>query len=205
LKVAGVLLAAGSSSRLGKPKQLLQWHGSLLINHITNIIKSSKVDDLVVVLGYKRQAIEQALDKTQKIYYNNEWQKGKSESIKLGLKSVSDEYDAVMYFTIDQPFISRQLIDCLIDKASKSISEIIATRSKNISTIPMLFKKTCFDQLNSLVGEEGGKKIISNPDLSIDYVEWEDARILIDIDTESGYHRALKADIDSYRKSNDLI
>ena len=159
----------------------------------------------MVVLGYKKQSIEQVLDKTLKIYYNNEWQKGKSESIKLGLKGASEEYDAVIYFTIDQPFISRQLIDCLIDKASTTRSEIIATRSKNISTIPMIFKKTCFDHLNCLVGEEGGKKIISSPDLTIDYVEWEDARILIDIDTESGYQRALKADIDSNRKSNDLI
>jgi molybdenum cofactor cytidylyltransferase len=196
LKVSAVLLASGASRRLGRPKQLLEWRGSLLINKIIDSIQESMIDELVIVLGYKHDEISKILGKSHQILVNKTWELGKSESIKNSLHEIAPRSDAVVFFSIDQPFLSTELINQIVFKARSSEEDIIATRSGGISTIPMLFKKRVFNSFEILQGEEGGKKLLALPQYKSDYIDWDDERILIDLDTESSYQAALKADSD---------
>jgi len=195
LKINGVLLASGASRRLGRPKQLLPWQGSVLINKIIDTINNSIIDDLIIVLGYKHDEITTVLDKSHQILINKAWKLGKSEAIKLGLNEIASRSEAVVFFTIDQPFLSYELIDQIAIMARSSGADIIATRSRGVTTVPMLFKNSTFQALLALEGEQGGKNIFTMPQFKSDVVCWNDERILIDIDTQSSYQRALKADL----------
>jgi len=194
LKVSGVLIASGASRRLGKPKQLLPWQGSALINKIIDNIRKSAIDELVIVLGYKHKEISNVLDKSNQILINENWELGKSESIKMGLHEIALRSDAVVFFTSDQPFLSVELIDQIIIKASITGADIVTTRSGDITSIPTLFKNSTFKSLLDLQDEDGGKKVINTQKYETDFVYWDDQRILIDIDTECDYQTVLKAD-----------
>ena len=194
MKVSGVLIASGASRRLGKPKQLLPWQGSVLINKIIDNIRKSAIEELIIVLGYKHKEISNVLDKSNQIMINENWELGKSESIKMGLHEIALRSDAVVFFTSDQPFLSAELFDQIIIKASITGADIVTTRSGDITSIPTLFKNSTFKSLLDLQDEDGGKKVINMQKYETDFVYWDDQRILIDIDTECDYQTVLKAD-----------
>jgi molybdenum cofactor cytidylyltransferase len=196
LRVGAVLLASGASRRLGRPKQLLEWQGSYLINKIIETIENSNIDELVIVLGYKHVEISKFINKPHQILINTSWDFGKSEAIKIGLTEIALRSDAVVFFSVDQPFLTTELINQIILLAKSSDADIIATRSGDIVTIPMLFKKNVFCSFDGLKGEEGGKKILLLPQYKSDFVCWSDERILIDLDTEAAYQEALQADFE---------
>jgi len=198
LVISAVLLASGASKRLGRPKQLLPWGNNFLINKIIEIIQNSNVDEIILVLGYEFSNMVEYIDKDVTIVNNNVWRLGKSTSIKKGLAAIQADANAVIFFTIDQPFLATSLINQLIDKANTTQASIISTHCNGINTVPMLFKRECFPQLNALEMEQGGKKIINCREYQVEYVNWEDKRILIDIDTEEDYNKALKLENKSF-------
>jgi molybdenum cofactor cytidylyltransferase len=108
------------------------------------------------------------------------------------LEFVNPHADAVIFFTIDQPFLTPDLIDTIINLSSKPCASIIATRVEKVITIPMLFRRDCFSRLEKLEGETGGKKLLNDPDLQKEFVDWDDERILVDIDSEADYETALR-------------
>lgn len=191
MNVYGILLASGASRRLGKPKQLLDWGGKFLINHVIDEILQSKISQLVVVLGANFARIEPIIESHSKIIFNPHWEDGKSTSIKIGLEDVESESDATMFFIIDQPFLNWKLINALIQRIDHSSANIVATKINSILTTPMLFKNTYYDQLKSLSGERGGKYVANNAN-DIIHLNWPDERLLLDIDTEEDYVKLLK-------------
>lgn len=191
MKVCGILLASGASRRLGEPKQLLKWEGKFLINHVIYEIVQSQINDLSVVLGANSEIISRIIEKDVKIIVNQEWGKGKSTSIIKGLDTLGHEIDAVIFFSVDQPFINRDLINKLIEAGSNSSANVVASRVNNTLTIPMLFKKAYFDQLKELTGEQGGKYLVKGSK-DVLYLDWYDQRLLLDIDTKEDYEKILK-------------
>jgi len=179
---------------MGKPKQLLPWHGTTLINHVIDTIEESIIEDLIIVLGYNHQVIKKQVREWPAVVINNAWKSGKSASVKCGLGMIPEETDCVVYFTIDQPFITVSLIEQLVYAAGRTDAAIIACRCKEIPTVPMLFKRDAFEHIRALKGEEGGKSLLALPNLPVSFVEILDERILLDIDTEEDYQKALAVD-----------
>ncbi|MDO9546707.1 MAG: nucleotidyltransferase family protein, partial [Pelolinea sp.] len=161
LIVSGILLAAGSSKRLGYPKQLLEWNDQYLINYIIYEILKSRINELFVVLGDHYQDLSKIIDQRVKIVYNSNWAEGKSSSIKTGVAHLGESTIGAMFFVVDQPFINYKIIDTLIQEFKKSPDFIIAPRIKRRICNPVLFSRRFFDDLNDLSGEEGGKVIIN--------------------------------------------
>jgi len=179
---------------------LLPWGDTVLINHVTRVIQASKINDLVVVLGYKHEKIMQAYKNPANTIFNHGWKNGKSAAIKQGLTSVAAESEAAIFFSVDQPFISSELINSLINCAEETKSTIVATRMNGITTVPMLFTRALFPQFAILEGEEGGRKLLNNPQNTVEILDSKDERILIDIDSETDYKSALAAD--TWKNSN---
>lgn len=195
MNIGIIILAAGTSSRMGVPKQLLLIEGKTLIKRVVEVAIDTSCYPIVTVLGANKELIKKELSKVPiTIIDNPQWEKGMSSSIKMGLAGTYmtlKEIDAIIFLTVDMPFVSANLINEMIKKATenKEIS-IVACQYENqkgTSTlgIPVLFKRDLFNDLLELTGDEGAKKIVlKNKDKTalIDFPEGK-----IDLDTIDEY------------------
>jgi molybdenum cofactor cytidylyltransferase len=190
-KISGILLASGASRRMKSTKQLLEWHGEYLINHVVREILESRIDELLVILGANYDEIINVIDQRPKIVRNSGWIIGKSSSIKLGVISAGIIPDGVIFFLVDQPFINKAIINTLIYYFQNSTENIIVPRVNGRLCTPVLFGKKYYKKLISLSGEQGGKEIIKKAK-DVRWVDWEDEKLLVDIDTEEDYKYLIK-------------
>jgi len=192
-KTGIIILAAGSSSRLGQPKQLLSYqHKSLLDNTIEEAKKAT--DGLVlVILGGNRVQIEENIDHSGiRIVGNPDWEEGISSSIRLGLAIAGEEnedLDRVILTVCDQPFITAEIFRGLISKEASSGKGIVASSYGGTLGTPVLFDKRYFSELSLLKGTEGAKKVITKFKDIVAAVAFEKGEI--DIDTPEDYNRLL--------------
>ena len=145
LKIGGILLAAGGSSRLGKPKQLLKFQSRSLIRIDADTLTNSLCRPIVVVLGAEtdRSAFEVA-DLPVGVCANGEWQTGMGSSIRSGLQHLlgnEPDLDAVVIALCDQPLVTAADIDSLITEFITTTSPIVAARYGGIVGVPALFSK----------------------------------------------------------------
>ncbi|MDF2157960.1 nucleotidyltransferase family protein [Algoriphagus sp. CAU 1675] len=168
LKTGIIILAAGSSSRLGQPKQLIQFKGKCLLQNAIEAAQRSKSDHLVVVLGFNPELIKTGFDSgTVPYVVNNNWSNGMASSIQTGLNFLlsKGELDQVVLMLCDQPHVTSSLIDQLIEKKEESKKGIIASYYSGTLGVPALFEKKYFPKLFELEGAEGARKIIAqNPE-----------------------------------------
>lgn len=177
-----ILLAAGSSSRLGRPKQLLPWRGTTLLGYTLQQINLSNIENIILVLGANAETIENSLDLAKlRIVYNPAWETGKASSIQCGLNAIQEECSQMMFFLCDQPFLTSELINTVIQTANTTDAEIIAPTVGEVIINPVLFKKKTFSAFNSLKGDQGGKCLFDQFPMQL--VNWRDDRILVDVDT----------------------
>jgi molybdenum cofactor cytidylyltransferase len=190
IHISGILLASGASRRIKSTKQLLIFQRKYLINYVINKILESKIDELFVILGYHHDEIANVIDPRPKIVDNPGWKIGKSSSIKMGVKFAEKNTDGVIIFLVDQPFINKEIINTLINEFQRSIENIIVPRVNGRLCNPVLFGKKYYEELMDLSGEQGGKVII-NKAKDIRWIDWEDERLLLDIDTDEDYKNIL--------------
>jgi molybdenum cofactor cytidylyltransferase len=182
-------LAAGSSSRLGRPKQLLPYHGDSLIAHAADTAIESDAAPVVVVLGDNANIISKELDeKKLHITYNDQWQEGMASSLRCGISTVlqiAPECDAVILMVCDQPFVDGELLNSLIRSQRNSGKRIVACQYGDTLGVPALFHRSLFDEIRQVQGDHGAKKIIREHQDELITLPFEKGAI--DIDTESDY------------------
>ena len=158
--VGAVILAAGGSSRLGRPKQLLMFRGETLIRRAVRAAAEAGCDPIVVVIGETGDAIREELRGTRAtIAENQEWQRGLGTSIRCGLRKVVST-DAVVLLTCDQPHVDCGIIERLIAAWEQSGKPIAASSYANTLGVPALFAQSCFKPLLALPDSSGAKKVI---------------------------------------------
>jgi molybdenum cofactor cytidylyltransferase len=190
--VAGLILAAGGSKRIGQPKQLLDWKGQPFVRVVAQTALSSGLDPVHVVVGAHAEQVEEALDGLEvRIIKNLQWAEGQSTSVKMGIRSLPAETQAVVMMLVDQPHIPPPLIEALVEAHAGLVSPIVATMVEHRRGNPVLFDRITFDDLASIEGDVGGRKIFSR--YKIHYVPWLDARIGLDVDTLEDYQRLIDA------------
>ncbi len=159
-----VLLAAGASARLGRPKQLLKYGRSTLLGHSLEAALSTTANGVVVVLGANAHNIQPlTAPKKLVVVTNPHWQEGIASSIRLGLNRVLVEIPdtgLVLFMPCDQPFINPALMDNLVTLQQQTGKPIAASSYAGTLGIPAVFSKTLFDELHELTGDAGAKKII---------------------------------------------
>lgn len=188
--VAGIILAAGGSERMGRPKQLLPWHGEPLICHATRTALSAGLDQVVVVVGAFGEEVKEALvDQDVDIRDNPDWKLGQSTSVRAGLSALPPGTGAVLFLLADQPNIPAMLIQALIEKHAETLAPIVAPLIDNQRGNPVLFDRQTFKDLFSVRGDSGGRQLFSQ--YPVTWVEWHDGAVLLDIDTDEDYQRLL--------------
>lgn len=188
-KTTGIMiLAAGSSSRLGQPKQFLQFNGKTLLFHTAE--QALKITDhVIVVSGAEPIGIEKQLNSVVNI--NNEnWEKGMGSSLRKGLKEMlllHPGLDNCIVTVCDQPFIDSSVFQSLIDQQEASGKGMVASAYAETSGVPVLFTSGYFDDLLSLPDTGGAKMLIST--YRHDAAEIPFEKGAIDIDTMEDYQK----------------
>jgi molybdenum cofactor cytidylyltransferase len=164
--IGTILLAAGSSSRMGHSKQLLDIDGQPLLRRTVTTALAANPDNLIVVLGSNFEEHQKVInDLPLNIIHNENWKKGMGNSLKTGLNKLLEQnsnIEAVIILVCDQPLLTDHHIIKLIETFSKSSSAIIATGYSNTTGVPALFDKSCFQELLKLPDDHGAKSIIQN-------------------------------------------
>ena len=188
-----VVLAAGASTRLGKPKQLLQYHGKTLLGHSVNEAINAKADAVVVMLGKNADIFQKEIDKEKvRVVVNKDWEEGMASSVRLGLDNLltgKPYMDAVIFMVCDQPHISSSILDELIITQQKTTRQIVTCNYGESIGPPALFHKKYFRELTKLKGDVGARNIIQQNMNDVATVLFPEGKI--DIDTEEDYE-ALK-------------
>lgn len=186
-----VVLAAGASTRLGidaTPKQLLVYKGQTLIRRAAETALASVCSPVVVVLGANAVAVGAELELPLIVTRNHEWETGMASSLRAGLEAVlaaDGDVDAVVVLLCDQPFVTTELIDTLIERRRETGKTIVATEYNDARGVPALFARELFPELRELSGHEGARQIIrKHPH---DTVAVPFAGAAIDIDTRDDY------------------
>ena len=184
-QTSAIILAAGGSTRMGHPKQLIKWHGKTLLNHVIEKTHQANLSPTIIVLGAHRKTIENSIiqNPQNKIIVNHNWQNGLSTSVKEAIKNLPENVKSVIIFLADQPQVKLETIKSLINKSLESDADVIIPIKDGKKGNPILIKSTIFDSIDQLKGDQGFRQIINN--LSQDYVESNDNSIFLDIDYES--------------------
>lgn len=185
--VAGIILAAGRSSRFGEIKQLLPWREKNLLNTVIETAKLSGLNPLIVVLGADADLVRATIaEDSVKVVINRDWGMGQSTSLKAGLRAIRTQVQGAIFLLADQPQMSVNLVSCVVEeglRTNKVIVPVIDDRRGN----PVYFPEACFDQFDQLEGDVGGRQIISAcPHTTL---PWLDEWMSLDIDTPEDYQR----------------
>lgn len=192
-----VILAAGASNRLGKPKQLLSFEGTTLLNHSISIAEQTDAGKMVVVIGANEITVAESItSKKVKVLQNADWEEGMASSIRNGLQHLitkTPTLNAVLILVCDQPFVSVELLQNLIKEYKQTGKPIIACSYNNTLGTPALFDKSIFEKLLALDGDIGAKNIMKdNPGLVHEVIF---PKGNIDIDNSADYERLLQQKI----------
>jgi len=186
-----VILAAGSSSRLGQPKQLLEFRNKTMLQHVIDNISVKHFDPRVLVLGAHADRIREATDlKDVTVLENEHWSEGIASSIRLGVvksMQLNESLDSILFLLCDQPFVTTELIEELIQKHTHGEQRITACRYEGSTGVPALFRSDFFPQLTELTGDLGAKKIIARNRDRVESVDFK--RGSFDVDTREDYNK----------------
>jgi molybdenum cofactor cytidylyltransferase len=179
-----ILLAAGSSSRFGTPKQLIELKGSTLIKSSADIALEV-TNNVVVVTGAHGEKVEEVLQGLPLlIARNTSFEAGIASSICLGLSTLMHNFDAVdgaIFMVCDQPYLTASVLEQLIQIAQEKENGIVASSYGGTVGIPVLFKQKYFSQISNLTGDIGAKKIIQTHMADVAIVVFAGGEV--DIDT----------------------
>jgi molybdenum cofactor cytidylyltransferase len=184
MPVSVIILAAGSSSRMGQSKQLLPWKDGTLLSHAIQTAMNSKAGKVYVVAGKDKDLVK---DFPVSVVINESWEKGIGSSIKAGVKAAKDS-EAILLMTCDMPFVASDHLNNIIEHYIKTNQKIVASKYLGTIGIPALFSREMFDELMMIGDDEGAKKIISNIKYRMSNVDLKSGT---DIDTPEDYYNAL--------------
>ncbi|SIS74018.1 molybdenum cofactor cytidylyltransferase [Zobellia uliginosa] len=189
-RIAILILAAGSSSRMGKPKQLLPWHDTTLLGHAIRTAKASKAIRALTVLGANAKKIRTETTEAFAFTENTAWESGMGSSIAHGAASLmaSDkDIEGILIMLADQPLIKESYLNLLIDHSIRHKDKIIATTYKHRAGVPALFPKPYFEALLKLNKDFGAKQLLQEEENQV--IRLSAGQNIIDIDTSEDYER----------------
>ncbi len=190
--VAGVILAAGGSTRFGQPKQELLWRGRTLLENVIDTAIQAELDKVYLVQS--NNAYSHYITKLNNRYFksiiNKSSHLGQSSSIRLAVQALPANIGGVVFLLCDQPQIPAQLIRDIVHRHAETHAPIIAPMVEGRRGNPVLFDRCTFQDLLALEGDTGGRALFSK--FPIEYIPWNDENILLDVDTPEDYARLLE-------------
>lgn len=181
--ISAIVLAAGESRRMGRPKPLVSLDGRTMLQRTLDHLGATRVDEIVVVLGHRAADVLPTLKGLGcRVVINREYRRGMSTSIRRGLQAVSPQAQAVLVVLGDQPRIGPEVIDRLVERFHRQGRSIVVPVFRGRRGHPVLFGRSLWDQLRVLEGDIGGRQLLNRYPREVCEVEVDDPGILEDID-----------------------
>jgi len=187
--IAGLILAAGESSRMGQDKALLTYHGHTFLESIIQTLRAAGLERLVVVLGYHAEEIQRALDlQAVQVVINQNYRQGQTSSLQAGLRALTkDAPEAVVLCLVDHPAVSAEVVKRLLDNFRASGAPVVIPTFQGQRGHPVLIAGALFEELLDCSPAEGANTVIRKYREATRYVEVEDRGILLDVDDPETY------------------
>jgi molybdenum cofactor cytidylyltransferase len=191
MRSTGIVLAAGSSRRMGSPKQLLLIDGRPLLEMVVAQACASHLDDVLVVLGASAEEIKSRLDLGRaRALVNPDHASGMASSLRAGLAGLGAEVDRAMVILGDQPDVTAQLLDRLLDLQEESGLPAAALSFNGLLHPPVVLKRELWGDLMALEGDVGCRAVIRAwPELVAKLPAETDLKHPVDLDTPDDYRR----------------
>ena len=189
--IAGIVLAAGGSTRMGRPKMLLPFGGGTVLSATVAALLQSRLDRVVVVLGAESERVRReaglAEDPRLRVVVNASWDEGMGSSLRRGVEEAPDA-ESVLIALGDQPGMTAERVNAVLDAFRPGVRLVVPV-SGAVPAHPVLFARALFPELRSLTGDAGAREVVRR--------HWEEAvrfaaEPLADVDTEEDYRRVLK-------------
>jgi molybdenum cofactor cytidylyltransferase len=192
--VAGIVLAAGASTRLGRNKLFIDLEGESLLRRAVRRVSAAGLDPVIVVLGHEAERARQELAGLNCMpVLNTEYLRGVNSSVRAGIAPLSQSAAAVVVLA-DMPFVTSEMIATLADRYHTSTAPLVISDYGGVNAPPMLYDRSLFDELLSMEGEGCGKQVVKRHREEAIAVSWPSERLL-DLDVPDDYDR-VKALVD---------
>lgn len=184
-KIGVIILAAGSSSRLGYPKQLVTFRGIPLLQGSIDVAESLEFDTKILVLGAKEDEINKKIGRRNfEVVINENWEEGMSTSIKVGISEAlkfEKELEHILILLSDQPLVTKEKIKELIRVQIDSKKQATFSEYAGDIGVPAIFSREIFSDLKKLKGDQGAKKLIYDKNFQFGTVKFKNGNF--DVDT----------------------
>ena len=193
--IDAIILAAGESRRMGQLKPLLRFEDGTFLGRIISVLKTSDVDRITVVLGANAEIIEDSIDFSgTNVVTNKDYRRGQLSSLITAIENTPQETQAILICLVDNPFITKAVVDEIINKFKETDSPIIVPVFSGRRGHPTLFSRPLFNELLSAPEEEGARYVLYSNAERVLQLETPESAILISIDTPEDYRSQFGTD-----------
>lgn len=187
--VAGILLAAGTSSRMGRNKMLFELNGESVLRGAVRRALAGGLSPLIVVLGHESdKAWKEIEDLPCQWAVNPLYEQGINSSLKSGVMAVRSQARAAMVLLADMPFVTSEMIAAMIDRYRKTEAPLVISDYEGVNAPPMLYDRSLFNELLMMTGEGCGRQVVKRHREEAEVLAWP-ASALADIDVPEDYER----------------
>jgi molybdenum cofactor cytidylyltransferase len=195
--IVAVILSAGESSRMGRPKALLTIDGETFIEHIVAALRRSGLERVVVVLGFNAEELRRKIEHLPvEIVVNPNFREGQLSSLQVAIRHLEQDSDCdgMLVHLVDHPYIDSTLVRNMIQKIAGGQKLIVVPRHHGKRGHPVIFARALFAELLNAPPELGAKAVLHAHQVDTLEIDTEDIGITIDIDTPELYRQHVKVD-----------
>jgi len=195
--IVAVILSAGESSRMGRPKALLPIDGQTFIERIVGALKLGGVERVVVVLGFNADELRRQIGHLPvEILVNPDYRLGQLSSLQVAVRHLQadPECDGMMVHLVDHPYIDAQLVKLMLERFDGSKYSIAVPRHQGKRGHPVLFARALFGELLNAPMDKGAKAVVNAHREDTLELDTDDVGITLDIDTPELYRQHVKGD-----------
>jgi len=192
--ISAILLAAGQSKRLGANKLLLDVAGEALVERVVNVLLQSRVDEILVVVGFEAERVRRRLQgKPIRLVLNRHYREGMASSLRVGVRHVDPSAHGVLVALADHPWLTSETVDRLIDAYRGTSKGIVCPTYRGMRGHPVIFNGERYrGPLSKMRGDIGGRPLIEGHRDDLLEVPVDSPGVIRDIDFWEDYHKARK-------------
>ncbi len=191
--IAGLILAAGESSRMGAAKATLPYRGRTFLEVIVQTLRESGLERTVVVLGHQAEEIQRRVKlEPAQVVINSEYRSGQTSSLQTGLRALmADDLEAVLLCLVDHPAVGAETVRRIVTAFRQCRAPVVIPTYQGRRGHPVLIARQVFDELLGLAGATGADSVVRRYRPTAQFVEVEDEGVVIDVDNPESYLRLI--------------